>query len=82
MSVSLMIDGKPHSANEGECLASVLMRQQPPVFRQHPVDGSPRTAFCMMGVCFECQVEIDGIRGQQACLVVVRDGMTVRRGRM
>jgi predicted molibdopterin-dependent oxidoreductase YjgC len=36
----------------------------------------------MMGVCFECQVEIDGIRGQQACLVVVRDGMTVRRGRM
>lgn len=82
MSVSLYIDGKPHSAKRGESLAAVLMRHQPPVFRSHPVDDSPRSAFCMMGVCFECLVEIDGIRGQQACLVTVRDGMSVNRGRM
>jgi D-hydroxyproline dehydrogenase subunit gamma len=82
MSVSIFIDGKSHRAKEGECLAAVLMRERQTEFRRHPVDDSPRAAFCMMGVCFECLVEIDGVRGQQACIVTVRDGMSVRRGRM
>jgi predicted molibdopterin-dependent oxidoreductase YjgC len=33
----------------------------------------------MMGVCFECLVEIDGQTNQQGCLVRVRDGMRIRR---
>jgi predicted molibdopterin-dependent oxidoreductase YjgC len=41
--------------------------------------GQPRGAFCMMGVCQECVVTIDGsIR--QACLVRVEDGMTIATG--
>ena len=32
-----------------------------------------------MGVCFECLVEIDGVPNQQACLVPVSEGMSVRR---
>ena len=35
----------------------------------------------MMGVCFDCLVEIDGEPNRQACLVQVREGMTVRRQR-
>jgi predicted molibdopterin-dependent oxidoreductase YjgC len=33
----------------------------------------------MMGVCFECLVEIDGRPNQQACMTRVREGMRVRR---
>lgn len=33
----------------------------------------------MMGVCFECLVEIDGIPNRQACMIPVREGMVVRR---
>ena len=33
----------------------------------------------MMGVCFECLVEIDGVGHQQACLVPVRGGMSIKR---
>jgi len=33
----------------------------------------------MMGVCFECLVEIDGRPNVQACMTPVRDGMAVRR---
>jgi predicted molibdopterin-dependent oxidoreductase YjgC len=33
----------------------------------------------MMGVCFECLVEVDGKPGRQACLTTVRDGMVIRR---
>lgn len=42
-------------------------------------DGSPRAPYCLMGVCFECMMEIDGVKNVQSCLVPVRDGMVVRR---
>jgi predicted molibdopterin-dependent oxidoreductase YjgC len=35
----------------------------------------------MMGVCFDCLVEIDGVPNRQACLESVREGMRVRRQR-
>jgi predicted molibdopterin-dependent oxidoreductase YjgC len=33
----------------------------------------------MMGVCFECLVEIDGRQNQQSCLTTARPGMIVKR---
>lgn len=42
-------------------------------------DGSPRAPYCLMGVCFECMMEIDGVENVQSCLVPVREGMVVRR---
>jgi predicted molibdopterin-dependent oxidoreductase YjgC len=33
----------------------------------------------MMGVCFECLVEIDGVPNRQGCMTPVREGMQVRR---
>ena len=35
----------------------------------------------MMGVCFECLVEVDGQANCQACLLPVRAGMRVHRQR-
>ncbi len=35
----------------------------------------------MMGVCFECVLEIDGQPNRQACLVPVAEGLTVRLSR-
>ncbi|MFQ9867491.1 MAG: 2Fe-2S iron-sulfur cluster-binding protein [Bilophila wadsworthia] len=43
------------------------------------VDGSARAPYCLMGVCFECLMEIDGEPDVQSCLVTVREGMVVRR---
>ena len=44
--------------------------------RRSPRTGSPRGAFCMMGVCQECLVRVDGVL-RQACLTPVEDGMRV-----
>jgi NADH dehydrogenase/NADH:ubiquinone oxidoreductase subunit G len=33
----------------------------------------------MMGICFECLVEIDGVPNRQACMVAAEPGMVVRR---
>jgi predicted molibdopterin-dependent oxidoreductase YjgC len=35
----------------------------------------------MMGVCFECLMEIDGVGNRQACLTPVAAGMRVQRQR-
>ena len=45
--------------------------------RTTAVSGAHRAPYCMMGACFECLVEIDGIPNQQACQTQVREGMVV-----
>jgi sarcosine oxidase subunit alpha len=40
-------------------------------------DGAPRAPYCLMGVCFDCLVTIDGVGSRQACLVPVQRGMNV-----
>ena len=49
------------------------------ISRTTPVSGTPRAPYCMMGVCFDCLMEIDGVPNRQACLVTVAEGMRIRR---
>ncbi len=42
------------------------------------VSQQPRSAYCAMGACFECLVEIDGLPNQQACMSRVCQGMEIR----
>ena len=41
--------------------------------------ASSRGPYCMMGVCFDCLVEINGLPNQQACMIKAKSGMTVNR---
>lgn len=77
--VRIHFDGKPLAVPEGISVASALLMSGVREFRSTPVSGASRAPYCMMGVCFECLVEIDGLPGRQSCLVPVRDGMVVRR---
>ena len=72
--LTLTIDGKSVTAERGETVASVMMRQADPSCRHTPVHGSSRAPFCMMGVCFDCLMAIDGVGSRQACMVPVRQG--------
>ncbi|HSV78720.1 MAG TPA: (2Fe-2S)-binding protein [Ramlibacter sp.] len=62
----------------GITVAAALLQSGVQRFRASPVSGAPRGPYCMMGVCFECLVEIDGEPSRQSCLVTVREGMEVR----
>jgi predicted molibdopterin-dependent oxidoreductase YjgC len=79
--LTLEIDGKPVAAEPGESVAAVLMRQADPWSRLTPVSQSRRAPYCMMGVCFECLAEVDGVQSVQTCLKPVCDGMRVVRQR-
>lgn len=77
--VTIEIDGVLTTAEPGETVAAVLLRQAEPWARLSPVSGARRAPYCMMGVCFECLAEVDGAASVQTCLEPVRDGMRVRR---
>lgn len=75
--VTLVIDGKPVIAREGDTVAAAMLAAGLHHCRTTPVSGAPRAPYCMMGVCFDCLVTVDGIGNRQGCLVRVRDGMQV-----
>lgn len=77
--VTIDIDGVAAVAEPGESVAAVLLRQNEPWSRLAAVTQSRRAPYCMMGVCFECLAEVDGIASVQTCLKPVCDGMRVAR---
>lgn len=40
----------------------------------------PKAPYCMMGVCFECELIIDGKPGKRACMTKVQAGMKIETG--
>ena len=76
--VEVSFDGASLSLPEGANLAAALLAAGIDVFRHTPVSGSPRAPFCMMGACFDCLVQIDGIV-RQACMIEVSGGMRITR---
>lgn len=78
--VPVQLDGKELMLPEGENLAASLLAAGVRSFRETPVSGAPRAPFCMMGACFDCLVEIDGIQ-HQACMLSVTEGMDITRPR-
>lgn len=76
--VSLSFNDQPLSVPAGISVAAALLMSGIRRFRATPVSESPRAPYCMMGVCFECLVDIDGVPNRQSCLVEVADGMRIR----
>ena len=72
-------EGERIAALRGDSVAAALLAAGVDRFRKSAVSGSERGPYCLMGVCFECLVEIDGMGNQQACLRLVRNGMRVAR---
>jgi sarcosine oxidase subunit alpha len=75
--VRLTLDGRPIEARAGDSVAAALLAAGIDTCRTTPVSGAPRGPYCMMGVCFDCLVTIDGVGNRQGCLVPVAEGMAV-----
>ena len=77
--VRIEFEGQSLIAYPGDTVAAALLAGNHWNFRTTPVSGAIRGPFCMMGVCFDCLVEIDGVANRQACMTEVRDGMRIKR---
>lgn len=77
--LSVTIDGIASEARAGDSVAATLIAAGMADCRTTPVSESPRGPYCMMGVCFDCLVVIDGKPNQQGCMIPVANGMRIER---
>ena len=77
--VNVVINGVEVPVPATFTAAAAMLFRESGATRTTPVSGAPRAPYCMMGVCFECLMEINGVPNQQACLIPVAEGMTINR---
>lgn len=77
-SVTVSVNGQAVTAPEGQTVWTTMALAGQTTTRQSALSDEDRSAYCAMGVCFECLVEVDGQPNQQACLRRVVEGMSIR----
>jgi hypothetical protein len=79
--IAVEVEGQAVTVSPGASAAAALLLAGLATIRETPVSGSGRAPYCMMGVCFDCLAEIDGVPNRQSCMVTARPGMRIRRQR-
>jgi len=77
--VLVTVEGIDLRVPEGVSAAAAMLLAGLASTRETPVTGAPRAPYCLMGICFECFAEIDGLPNRQSCMVTVAPGMAIRR---
>jgi predicted molibdopterin-dependent oxidoreductase YjgC len=75
--VTITVDGREISANATDSVAAAMFAAGITTCRTTVVAARARGPYCMMGVCFDCLVIVDGVGSRQGCMTRVRDGMVV-----
>ena len=76
--VTITIEGQKLVVPAGDTVGAAILAAGFKYTRTTAVSGVHRAPYCMMGACFDCLVEIDGIPNQQACQTQVREGMMIK----
>ena len=77
--ITLYIEGQAIQVPAGDTVAAAILSAGLLPSRTTSISNSPRAPYCLMGVCFECLVTIDGKENSQACMTQVQDGMRVSK---
>jgi predicted molibdopterin-dependent oxidoreductase YjgC len=76
--VEVFVEGTPIRVPQGASAAAAVLLAGAFRIRESAISGAPRLPYCLMGACFDCLAEIDGVANRQACLVPVAAGMRIR----
>ncbi|ANN66545.1 MULTISPECIES: (2Fe-2S)-binding protein [Bordetella] len=77
--VRVTVNGAELQCRAGDSVAAALFAGGVQACRDTAVGEVPRGPYCMMGVCYDCLVTIDGQANQQGCMTAVREGMKIER---
>jgi predicted molibdopterin-dependent oxidoreductase YjgC len=75
--VVITVDGARLTARATDSVAAAMFAAGISSCRSTVVEGRARGPYCMMGVCFDCLVVVNGIGSRQGCMTRVRDGMVI-----
>ena len=79
--VPVEVEGRTVLLPPGASAAAAVLVAGLASIRDTPVGHSERAPYCLMGICFDCLAEIDGVPNRQSCMVAVRPGMRIQRQR-
>jgi len=74
--LTFLVDGEPVMACPGETIATALLAAGRRELRSSTRRGEPRGLYCVMGVCWECAVRVNG-RSVRACVTPATAGLRV-----
>src|ERR1700720_4638798 len=77
--IAVIVEGRTALVPPGASAAAAVLVAGFRHIRETPVEDRERSPYCMMGICFDCLAEIDGVPNRQSCMVEVRAGMRIRR---
>ena len=77
--LTVIVNGETVTVPHGFTAAAAMLLCGESATRTTALSGEGRAPYCMMGVCFECLMEINGEPNQQGCLVTVAEGMHINR---
>ncbi len=77
--VTVHIEGAAVKVPINSTVAAAVLAHNIGHTRTTPISDSPRAPLCLMGVCFDCLMVIDGQANRQACMETVREGMSIER---
>ena len=79
--IAVEVEGRTVMVPAGASAAAAVLLSGLPSLRDTPIGGNPRAPYCLMGICFDCLAEIDGVPNRQSCMIRTRPGMRIRRQR-
>jgi len=74
--IDFTFEGNSYEAKKGDSIAAALTSNNIKIFRSTE-SNTNRGIYCGMGVCHECQVEVDEASGVLACMQQMSHGMNV-----
>lgn len=77
--IHLDFEGSPLPAQEGDTVASALLRAGVTTFSRGPKYHRPRGPFCLAGTCAQCHMRVDGEPNVPTCETPAADGLSVER---
>lgn len=75
--VTIIVDGEPMTAQEGEPIAAALAAVAKRVLRHTKKRHEPRGFFCGLGRCSDCLMTVNDVPQVRTCITLVEDGMCV-----
>ncbi|MCS5591526.1 MAG: (2Fe-2S)-binding protein [Gammaproteobacteria bacterium] len=77
--ITIYFEGKPLNVPKDHNVATALLEAGIRSFRKTTLNNESRGPYCMMGVCFDCLTNINGLDNQQSCAIQVSEGMKIKR---
>ncbi len=75
--VEVTLNGQKIQVSQDMTVAAMALTQGLRYTRTTSVSDSKRSPFCMMGVCYDCLMVIDGKANQRACATYIKKGMQI-----